>query len=81
MALTAVMLSMMSCAPSAERRTDHAIQQVMNDYQAVGVAAVVVQDGKIVYEKAFGYANLDNQTLLTTNHFLLYNGCRCFMLQ
>ena len=62
MALTAVMWLMMSCAPSAEKRTDQAIQQVMNDYQAVGVAAVVVQDGQIVYEKAFGYANLDTQT-------------------
>lgn len=61
---------MLSCAPNAEKRTDQAIQQVMNDYQAVGVAAVVVQDGKIVYEKAFGYANLDSQTPLTTNHFM-----------
>ena len=48
MALTAVLLLMMSCAPSAEKRTDQAIQQVMNDYQAVGVAAVIVQDGQIV---------------------------------
>ena len=69
-ALVAVMLVMSSCAPSAEKRIDQAIQQVMNDYQAVGVAAVVVQDGQIVYEKAFGYANLDSQTPLTTNHFM-----------
>ena len=70
MALTAVLLLMMSCAPSAEKRTDQAIQQVMNDYQAVGVAAVIVQDGQIVYEKAFGHANLDSQTPLTTHHFM-----------
>ena len=69
-ALTAVLLLITSCAPNAEKRTDQAIQQVMNDYQAVGVAAVVVQDGQIVYEKAFGYANLDSQTPLTTNHFM-----------
>ena len=69
-ALAAIILPMTSCAPSAEKRTDHAIQQVMNDYQAVGVAAVVVQDGKIVYEKAFGHANLDSQTPLTTHHFM-----------
>ena len=62
MVLPAMLLVMLSCAPSAERRTAHAIQQVMNDYQAVGVAAVVVQDGKLVYEKAFGHANLDSQT-------------------
>ena len=69
-ALTAVLLLITSCAPSAETRTDQAIQQVMNDYQAVGVAAVIVQDGQIVYEKAFGHANLDGQTPLTTNHFM-----------
>ena len=69
-ALTAILLSMMSCTPSAEKRTDQAIQQVMNDYQAVGVAAVIVQDGQIVYEKAFGYANLDSQMPLTTHHFM-----------
>ena len=70
MFLAAMMQVMMSCAPSAEKRTDQAIQQVMNDYQAVGVAAVIVQDGQIVYEKAFGYANIDSQTPLTTNHFM-----------
>ena len=70
MVLPAMLLVMLSCAPSAEKRTDQAIQQVMNDYQAVGVAAVVVQDGQIVYEKAFGYANLDSQTPLTTHHFM-----------
>lgn len=69
-ALVAMMLVITSCASSAEKRTDQAIQQVMNDYQAVGVAAVIVHDGQIVYEKAFGYANLDNQTPLTTNHFM-----------
>lgn len=70
MALVAMMLVITSCAPSAEKRTDQAIQQVMNDYQAVGIAAVIVQDGQIVYEKAFGHANLDSQTPLTTNHFM-----------
>ena len=70
MALAAVMLVMMSCTPSLEKRTDEAIQQVMNEFEAVGISAAVVQDGKIVYEKAFGYANLDSQTPLTTNHFM-----------
>ena len=70
MALAAVMLVMMSCTSSMEKRIDQAIQQVMNEFEAVGVSAVVVQDGEIVYEKAFGYANLDTQTPLTTNHFM-----------
>ena len=70
MVIVAMMLTMMSCAPSAEKRTNQAIQQVMNDYQAVGVSAVVVKDGQIVYENAFGYANLDSQVPLTTNHFM-----------
>lgn len=70
MVIVAMMLTMMSCAPSAEKRTNQAIQQVMNDYQAVGISAVVVKDGQIVYENAFGYANLDSQVPLTTNHFM-----------
>ena len=70
MVIVAMMLTMMSCAPSAEKRTNQAIQQVMNDYQAVGISAVVVKDGQIVYENAFGYANLDSQVSLTTNHFM-----------
>ena len=70
MVIVAMMLTMMSCAPSAEKRTNQAIQQVMNDYQAVGISAVVVKDGQIVYENAFGYANLDSQLPLTTNHFM-----------
>ena len=70
MALAAMLLMMMSCATSTEKRIDQAIQQVMSDYQAVGIAAVVVQDGQIVYENAFGYANLDSQTPLTTHHFM-----------
>ena len=70
MVIVAMMLTMMSCAPSAEKRTNQAILQVMNDYQAVGISAVVVKDGQIVYENAFGYANLDSQVPLTTNHFM-----------
>ena len=70
MVIVAMMLTMMSCAPSAEKRTNQAIQRVMNDYQAVGISAVVVKDGQIVYENAFGYANLDSQVPLTTNHFM-----------
>ena len=70
MVIVAMMLTMMSCAPSAEKRTNQAIRQVMNDYQAVGISAVVVKDGQIVYENAFGYANLDSQVPLTTNHFM-----------
>ena len=70
MVIVAMMLTMMSCAPSAEKRTNQAIQQVMNDYQAVGISAIVVKDGQIVYENAFGYANLDSQVPLTTNHFM-----------
>lgn len=68
--VASVMLLLASCTPSLEKKTDKAINEVMKEFQAVGISAVVVKDGKIVYEKAFGYANLDNQIPLTTNHFM-----------
>ncbi len=66
-----VVMMMASCTSWVQKRNiDQAIQQVMNEFEAVGISAAVVQDGKIVYENAFGYANLDSQIPLTTNHFM-----------
>lgn len=36
------------------------IQDSLSEWQAPGVAVVIVQDGKIVYEKAFGITNINN---------------------
>ncbi|GHN01543.1 serine hydrolase [Cytophagales bacterium WSM2-2] len=44
----------------------------MNDYvskgELPGVVALIVRDGKIVYEKSFGYSDLENKTPLKTDH-------------
>ena len=69
-AVSAVMMQACSTAPSAEQKTDEAIKGVMEEFQAVGISAAVVKDGEIVYNKAFGYKNVENQTPLTTDDFM-----------
>ena len=56
-----IVLFMSSCAPSAEERTTQAIKDVMKEFNAVGISAAVVKDGKIVYNESFGYKNLDEK--------------------
>ena len=56
-----IVLFMSSCAPSAEERTTQAINDVMKEFNAVGISAAVVKDGKIVYNESFGYKNLDEK--------------------
>ena len=43
-----------SCAATQEERINNAIEQVMDQYQCVGISAAVVQDGQIVYNQSFG---------------------------
>ena len=69
-AFSAIMMQACSTAPSAEQKTDEAIKGVMEEFQAVGISAAVVKDGEIVYNKAFGYKNVENQTPLTTDDFM-----------
>ena len=59
--IASIVLFMSSCAPSAEERTTQAINDVMKEFNAVGISAAVVKDGKIVYNEAFGYKNLDEK--------------------
>lgn len=59
-----------SCTSSVEKRTNEAIQQVMDEFQAVGVSAVVVKDGQIVYNQSFGYKDLETQTPLCNDDMM-----------
>jgi CubicO group peptidase (beta-lactamase class C family) len=59
-----VMLLMTSCSSFPEQQTSKAITDVMDEFQAVGISAAVVKDGKIVYNKSFGYKDLATKTLL-----------------
>ena len=70
MAIAAIMLLMTSCKPSQQKQIDKAIQNVMNEFQTVGVAAAVVKDGQIIYNQSFGYKDLENQTPLCNDHMM-----------
>lgn len=43
------------------------IDSIMKSMKAVGLAAVVVKDGKIIYQHSFGYKNLESKTPLGNN--------------
>ena len=65
MALVAwCMLWMTSCSSFPEQQTTQAITDVLQEFQAVGISAAVVKDGKIVYNKSIGYKDLETQTPL-----------------
>lgn len=65
-----VMLALVSCVPTMEKKTNKAIEDVMNEFEAVGVSAAVVKNGQIVYNESFGYANLEDKTPLTNEHIM-----------
>ncbi|GEM68936.1 hypothetical protein SMI01S_25420 [Sphingobacterium mizutaii NBRC 14946 = DSM 11724] len=52
-------------AQSASFESD--LKKITDKYEAVGLAIVVVKNGKPVYEKAFGYKDLETKAPLTTN--------------
>lgn len=62
---TAVSLSTGAMAQSASFESE--LKKITDKYEAVGLAIVVVKNGKPVYEKAFGYKDLETKAPLTTN--------------
>lgn len=70
LAIVASMPIMNSCSNSVEQKTNEAILQVMDEFQAVGVSAAVVKDGQIVYNQSFGYKDLETQTPLSNNNMM-----------
>ena len=44
----AAILLFSACTPAYKQRTDQAITDVLNEFKAVGIAAAVVKDGKII---------------------------------
>lgn len=47
---------------SFESITDEYMQKVLDDYHVAGGVVSVVKDGKIYFEKGYGYSNLSNHT-------------------
>ena len=68
--ILAAALCLTSCTASVEKRTNRAILQVMDEFQAVGVSAAVVKDGQIIYNQSFGYKDLETQTPLSTDDMM-----------
>ena len=62
-----MLFSACTSAPDAKKLTDQAINQVLEEFQAVGIAAAVVKDGEIVYNESFGYKDLEAKTPLTND--------------
>jgi CubicO group peptidase (beta-lactamase class C family) len=54
---------------SADRleRVDHVLQKYIDDNRVAGVVALVLQDGKPVYERAFGWADKEAGRKMTSN--------------
>ena len=69
-AVSAIMLQGCSTVPSAQQKTDEAIQGILEQFDAVGISAAVVKDGQIVYSNAFGYKNLETQAPLEKDNFM-----------
>lgn len=70
LALVAGAVLVTSCSSPMEKRIDAAIQEVMQQYDCVGVTAVVLKDGEVIYDKAFGYKDLDTKEPLSTSHMM-----------
>ena len=46
---------------------DHGLQRYVDDHRVAGIVALVLQDGKPVYEKAFGWADKEAGRRMTTD--------------
>ena len=64
LAIAASLLMLQACAPSMEEKAAQAINEVMAEFQNVGIAAVAVKDGKIIYNGSFGYKNYETKAPL-----------------
>ncbi|MVM29036.1 serine hydrolase [Spirosoma sp. HMF4905] len=54
---------------------DTAFARVLTDWKAVGFAVAVVEKGKVVYAKGFGYRDLDKKLPVTPNTLFAIGSC------
>ncbi|MGL6267405.1 MAG: serine hydrolase domain-containing protein, partial [Chitinophagaceae bacterium] len=50
------------------KRLDQFIQKYIDDKQFNGTTAIIVRDGKIIYHKAFGYSDLQQQKVMVKDN-------------
>src|SRR5258708_11378096 len=60
-------LSADSIAPERLTRIDRAIQQYVDEERIAGAVALVLQDGKPVYDRAFGWSDKEAGRKMTTD--------------
>lgn len=58
---------MVAVSPAGLQRIDQLLQEATADSRVPGAIALIAQDGKIVYRKAFGYADMAAKTPLSTD--------------
>ena len=51
-----------------ETFSDNFFQEYMDKYQIPGAAVSIIQEGNVVFEKAYGYANLETKEAFTTDN-------------
>lgn len=67
---TAALLLASSCSTFPTEQTDQAINEVLEEFKAVGASVAVVKDGEIVYNKSFGYKDWENKTPLSNDDLM-----------
>src|SRR5215813_9114396 len=55
-------------AQAQHKNFEAELKKITDKYEAVGLAIVVVKKGKPIYEKAFGYKDLESKEPLTTDN-------------
>ena len=70
LSIVAFIMLLTACKPTPQQLTNQAIKDVIDEFQAVGISAVVVKDGKIVYNEAFGYKDLETKTPLAKDDLM-----------
>ena len=68
--LAVTALVCMSFTSKQEKKTNKAIQAVMQEFDVVGLSAVVVQNNQIVYNQSFGYKDLEAKTKLNNGDMM-----------
>lgn len=74
-ALTASAQKRKSAQPDRFAGLDTTFARVLSDWKAVGFAVAVVEKGKVVYAKGFGYRDLDKKLLVTPNTLFAIGSC------
>jgi len=57
----------LALAPDRLARVDQALQQYVDENRVAGIVALVLRDGKPVYERAFGWRDKEAQRRMTTD--------------